>query len=210
MSNSTPVNQGEKAMEKKSPTFLHALKLWLIWNIVADMSLVVFVVGFVYAPDIPIPLVLVGISLVVGMIQWLAFIPRIKHSYWWILATALGWFVAEFSFIFYIWAAEDAWPTIDFDSIAWYILILVGATAGAVIGLLQWLVMWRQVRGAGWWILGSVLGWSTVGCATYVLFYTDMGMLGVVVVLSFMGMITGVAYAYLFTQPSQKRLSYSG
>ena len=88
-------------MKTNSHTFLHALKLWLIWNVLADLSLAIIIGSgwqltehpggdahsfycclLIYPP--------LG-SPIVGLIQWLAFINRIKHSYMWILTTALGY-----------------------------------------------------------------------------------------------------------------------
>lgn len=209
-------------MEKSSNTFLHAQNLWVIWNLLVFLSLLVVTViggfgwmlisqglGYVYLPDdldflLPVPLSLLIGCLLAGLVQWLAFRGRIKYSYLWILATALGWFFAAISLFIFTFTREGVFPPwISLSSIQWN--LLAGATAGMVIGLLQWLVLWRQVRGAGWWILGSILGWASVGCAFYLTSLTENDSFSVLGFVA-MGMITGVAYAYLFSQPDDKRL----
>lgn len=203
-------------MEKKNHTFLYAMKLWLIWNVLADLSLVIFIVGNMaiymvaqfagYVPDVLlfsiyllIPMLL---SLIVGLIQWIAFKSRIKHAYWWILATALGWSVAGILlfYLYGIYLSETYASSIG-------MAFLTEAIVGAVIGLSQWLVLRGQVREDGLWLEGSILGWACAGCAAFVLSQTSMGIVGALVGLSIMGMITGVAHAYLFSQPSQTRFS---
>ena len=102
-------------MEKSSNTFLYAWNLWVEWNLLIYLSMLVFaVIGFVawilislglgYVPPAeidyllrnPLSLVYVPPSLLIvcllaGLVQWLAFKGRIKYSYLWIWATALGW-----------------------------------------------------------------------------------------------------------------------
>ena len=41
----------------------------------------------------------------------------------------------------------------------------VGAIGGAVLGVLQWLVLRRQLARAGWWIEASTVGWAVGGAA---------------------------------------------
>jgi hypothetical protein len=201
---------GETAMQKKSHAFLHALKLWLIWNALADISLVIFVViiyvtfaaGFAISmnEDSPIAIdatiLLLGFvcaPLMIGLLQRIAFNHRITNSYWWIFATALGWgILAVLIFLVFI------------DSNSRWMDFLVGALIGALIGLLQWLVLRGRVSGAGWWVLGSILGWAcSLWAVNFLYWQTGLGDAGIIVGLLLMGMITGVAYAYLFSQPSQ-------
>ena len=34
---------------------------------------------------------------------------------------------------------------------------------GAAVGVLQWLVLQRQIAGSGWWMLASGVGWVVSG-----------------------------------------------
>ncbi len=221
-------------MESNGHTLLRAVKLWLIWNLLADSSLVISLVFFAmvlvliscstdyfiflgnYAPQIVFLLILVLGSLFAGLIQWLAFIDRIKQSYAWIIATTLGYSLT--GIWLYLWF--ELLP-VEFPSpVEIGIATLAGAFGGGVIiGLLQWLVLRGKVSGAGWWLLGSILGWVCTGLvytglSIFVFSQTsNTGMLGelerLVLLLYVLGlfpmsMITGIAYAYLFTQPSQR------
>lgn len=153
-------------MEKKNHTFLYAMKLWLIWNVVADLSIVIIIGGpialemlYTDAVDIFSPslmpflisrlLLPLGSVLIVGLIQWIAFIHKIKHSYWWIVATALGWSVAGISLMICLYLfPTDYWGPNPIE-----LWILAGTMVGALIGLPQWLVLRGKVSGAGWWLL---------------------------------------------------------
>ena len=99
-----------------------------------------------------------------------------------------------------------------FESESFIILIglvfLAGSISGWLIGWPQYWVLRGKVSGAGLWLEASILGWTCAVCAAYVLMQTSLGILGAFVGLSFMGMVTGVAYAYLLTQPSQNLSSY--
>lgn len=199
-------------MQKKSHTFLHALKLWLIWMLLCELSLAGFgwiwltleqsgsgdahsyYFGLLCFPPLGSP--------IVGLIQSLAFIHRIKHSYMWILPTALGYTLAWIVFWFIIsllWSSESFIIGIG-------IVFLAGSISGMVIGWLQYGVLWGKVYGAILWLEASILGWACAACAAYVLSQTSLGTVGALVGLLPMGMITGIAYAYLFSQPVQKRL----
>ena len=217
-------------MKKQNQTFLHALKLWLIWNVLVDLSLVILV-GFTiitilplsqelgYSPDSEIfPVIMLGFlvgSLFAGLIQWPAFIHRIKQSYDWIFATALGYSLAIIILFlllrFIYWVIDKYLADFEFSTVIDFGIITLGlAIFGAVSGLIQWLILRGKVSESGCWLLGSVLGWACAGCAAFVLWQTGMREVGALVGLSFMGMITGVAYAYLFSQPVQKRSSNEG
>jgi hypothetical protein len=56
-----------------------------------------------------------------------------------------------------------------------------GAVVGAVSGVAQWLILRRQVRRAGWWILASTVGWAVGGAV------------GGAVGLAVVGAVSGVA-----------------
>ena len=63
----------------------------------------------------------------------------------WVVATAVGWVVG-----FAICEAFSAFlKSLNSD----------GLVIGAGIGIAQWLVL-RQIRGAGWWILASIIGFG--------------------------------------------------
>lgn len=95
------------------------------------------------------------------------------------------------------------------------VFFLAGPIAGAVIGLPQWLVLRRKVPKAGLWLAASIVGWACAFWAVGAASQTGERSLGslidplIVMLIGLlpMGMITGVAYAYLFTQPGQREFS---
>jgi hypothetical protein len=213
---------GEKALE---PTFLHALKLWLFWNVIADLSLVVFVVPIWIAMWLPelgyesdmsifsprfLGLLLGGILM--GLIQGIAFMNPINRAYWWTLATALGSFLAVILLLFYLPYASNVLEGVE-------VLLAIGAIVGVAIGLPQWLVLRGMVPEAGWWLVWSGTGWACAFSAPYLLTQSGEGILASfantslgefiypIIGLLLVGMITGIAFAYLFSQPNDKRLS---
>jgi len=56
--------------------------------------------------------------------------------FWWVLANAMGWAASTV-------VGQD----------------MAGAVLGPVAGVVQWLVLRRQIRKGGWWVLASVIGW---------------------------------------------------
>ena len=92
--------------------------------------------------------------------------------------------------------------------------VVSGAVGGAAIGILQWLVLRRQVSGAGWWVLASTMGWA-VGSGLGLLVFRTVALavssdaafivalsVGAAVDGAAMGAITGFALVKLLRQPA--------
>jgi hypothetical protein len=100
------------------------------------------------------------ISLLTGVVQyWLLrrFLPRMG---WWVLATAAGWLLG-FVLIFGPFGVLAYFRTAD----PW----VVDATfvvMGLSIGVGQWLLLRRRLPRAGWWIVGTAVGWGLIRLAT--------------------------------------------
>jgi len=76
---------------------------------------------------------------------------------------------------------------------------VVGALGGAVVGILQWLVLRRQVSRAGWWVLASTVG---LGLSMAVAgAFLDMELVGLLVGGAVLGAVTGGALVWLLRQP---------
>ena len=98
---------------------------------------------------------------------------------WWVLANTVGWAVGG-----YVGVA-----VVNTD-VAW----IVGAGAcGTVLGVLQWLVLRRQVARAGRWVLASTVGWIVGGPLA--------GIGGWVVLGAVYGAITGPVLVRLLRKP---------
>ncbi len=94
---------------------------------------------------IPVGMSIAGLAL--GLGQWPVLLKRLRGAAWWVLASVLGWGTIGF---FYWLLPDSAILNIPF-------VIFVSAAVLAAMG--QWLVLRRQVRRAGWWIVGSAVGW---------------------------------------------------
>ena len=95
---------------------------------------------------------LVFAGLLGGLAQWLVLRRRLAKADWWLLATSLGVLLGAglglLCLVFGPWGSGMA---------------LALAVAGAVLGLLQWLVLAGQVKGAGFWIIATMLGYILGG-----------------------------------------------
>lgn len=91
-----------------------------------------------------VALVTAGVS--AGVMQWLVLYRRIPRAWQWILATAAGWLGGLAIMIAAIPPGLGA---------------LSGTVLGTTTGIMQWILLRRQVRWAGWWIAVSALAWAT-------------------------------------------------
>jgi WD40 repeat protein len=207
-----------KTIDSKS--LVSGLKLWCLWILATNVGLAIAVA-------------LVGISLylafydrtpslvdlteafsisgalsgaIIGLCHWLVLRSKISGGSYWIPATAIGLSVSGII----VGIVLGMMSSSKFDAIPFAILFAgLGATiVGGAIGLSQWLVIHRKVKQANWWILATIVGWN---CAIYaVLFMTKLpinGLIAVPVGATILGMVTGVAFVFLFDQSSHRALN---
>lgn len=89
------------------------------------------------------------IGFFVGLTQWLVLRGRLNHTGWWILLSTIGFGVGKAMGA----SIADAVP----GAVG---LALDGAVIGGLLGILQWLVLRRQVAVAGRWVAASALAWA--------------------------------------------------
>jgi hypothetical protein len=93
---------------------------------------------------------------------------QVGWGFWlqWLLASTVGWFVGFI--ISWLLAAiilgEDNGINVLKLILGYF---MGGAALGSVVGLMQWLVLRRQVSRAGWWVLASAAGFAVVGGGGY-------------------------------------------
>jgi hypothetical protein len=90
-----------------------------------------------------------------GLCQWLLLINRLPGINRWPLMTTIGWAV---SWAILMWFPDI--PSIDFFAGGLIPIIIVPLAGGAMVGLLQWLLLRRWLRHAGWWIVATAVGWA--------------------------------------------------
>lgn len=127
----------------------------------------------------------------IGLMQWLVLQQHLAKSGAWFLTSAVAMFVGT--------AASDLLPIfLRLPSISIELFIQWGLF-GLVSGLLQWIILQRQVHYARWWILANLLAGSLAG----IFFTDDLGLIGGCLGWAFSGIITGGVMFFLL----QKRKS---
>lgn len=86
---------------------------------------------------------------IAGVLQWLVLRPHVPASRWWMVASAVGAYVAFL--LLSVVVLGNA--------------LLIYTTAGLLMGIAQWPVLRKRVPRAGWWIAASALGYVAGGAA---------------------------------------------
>ena len=90
-----------------------------------------------------------------GLLQYLILRHYLPGMGWWIPATALSWLL-PFGIMRLVYFLLPAGLAVD----STLLNALLIALMGSLIGLIQWLVLRKHVRQAGWWILACAVGWG--------------------------------------------------
>jgi len=134
-------------------------RVWFLWLMAASVGWGQGVYWGWYIPTEPktlqaVPAVITAgyLGLVVGgcligALQWLVIRKHVAGALRWV-AASIGAAAIVGVVIFGVGLFDEA--------AGWYAGVSVFGTAA---GLLQWLVLRRQVPGAGWWILAGTVGW---------------------------------------------------
>jgi hypothetical protein len=142
---------------------------WFQWMVATAAG---WVIGTLLFPG----LATVTIGVALGVLQWFLLKSWIREAWWWIVATAFGWALG--SLIFLLFFPEE-------------MVVAAGLVFGLTTGLAQWIVISRFVRWSGWWVIASVVAWTT-GIALFP---------GIVLPGVIAGLISATAIAWLFTFP---------
>jgi hypothetical protein len=111
----------------------------------------------------------------------------VKRSGWWVIASALGW-SAGFS-IGAAFAQRLGLSDIFFG-------VIVGFVTGAILGILQWLVLRQNVLSAGWWVPASIFAWTSS------MLYYRPGVTGAGAYYGILsGLVTGTVLLWLIYRP---------
>ena len=146
---------------------------------------------------------------VAGALQWLVLRRQVARAGWWVvtgimsgavvgvLAVGLGWGVSVVGRLVggAAWGANwgPDWSADPGGDVGWVAGVAAG---GTVLGVLQWLVLRRQVARAGWWVLASTVGWVVGGLVSGI---TDAAV-GWAVLGAVYGAITGAVLVWLLRQ----------
>jgi hypothetical protein len=114
-------------------------------------------------PSLSLILIVFILGLAGGFIQWLVLRRRIGGTGWWVPASGFGFPIA-------LVVADGAGRRLDIAA-----PILMGVLFGVLSGILPWLVLYRRVPRAGWWIPAHLLG-SLVGGALGIVAFHAMAL----------------------------------
>ena len=135
------------------------------------------------------------VGLIIGLAQWLVLCNRFPKSGWWILATAIGFGLAwspAWNLAFAI--LSSGWGNWRY-SIEWPIVL--GVT-GAIVGLLQWLVLRRWVYRSGRWIVTSPLAGIAAGVLAMIVFDIVFRNVDSPTLAWFLPVITGLTAGFVY------------
>jgi hypothetical protein len=112
--------------------------LWFYWIMATTLG---WLIGNFFFKGIPV--IISGV--IIAALQWSVLFKRIQKAWQWIILSSFGWIGGYILFIIFV-------PSMNF---------LVGPVLGGSVGILQWLLLRKEVHWAGWWIIISILAWTT-------------------------------------------------
>ena len=146
---------------------------WFQWMMATTAG---WILGRFLLPNLAMVVIGVGI----GVLQFFVLQFKIRRAWRWIVATVLGWTVG--SALIFLFVQDGA----DF---------LAGLFIGSSLGVAQWMILKQEVNWSAWWIIISIVGWTT-----------GIGLLpGIFLTGVLAGAITGIAIELLFRFPKMKK-----
>lgn len=178
--------------ENKTEFFPPGCGLWLSWVFANLIGMTLgWALGWWISSLVPGIISTATLALTVGLclgfMQWLTLRGYINSSLWWLASTSVGWLVGFTVGVKLV--SSLGWTGVLFG-------LMVGATTGLILGVLQWLVLRKQVSKAGWWLPISIIGWTSA------LLYYLPGVTAIGIIYGLLsGMLTGLAILWLVYRP---------
>lgn len=91
-----------------------------------------------------IPIVISGVA--IAVLQWTVLYKRIPKSWQWAVYSSVAWVVGYILFVIFIPGEMG---------------FLFGPMIGAILGAVQWFILREVFDLAGWWIVISIMAWTT-------------------------------------------------
>ena len=113
--------------------------LWFYWIMATTLG---WLTGSLFLSAIPI--VISGAA--IAAFQWAVLYKRIQKAWRWAIFSSLGWIAGYILFVI-LFPADMGF--------------LLGPLLGGVVGIVQWLLLRKEVDWAGWWMIVSILAWTT-------------------------------------------------
>ena len=133
----------------------HGFALWLAWTLATALGMLLGLLAFLpFVPMIGLGLARVLVPLVaglfVGLLQWLALKPYLTHSVDWVVNGGASWSLG-YAFALVVIQLLNRTPL---GALMGYLLF------GAIIAVVQWPVLRREIRHAWPWVLTNVGAWA--------------------------------------------------
>ena len=113
--------------------------LWFLWIMATTL-------GWLVTNFLAAGVSYVAAGFAISLLQSFVLQGRIPHAFRWVIAGTIGWAIG--------------WLVVFF-AVPNDLEIINGLVVGLAMGIAGWLVLRREVHWAGWWIMLSVMGWTT-------------------------------------------------
>src|SRR5574342_656169 len=113
--------------------------LWFYWIMATTLG---WLLGSIFFQGIPG--IISGVA--VAGFQWAVLYKRIPNAWRWAVVSSLAWILGYILFVVFFAANLG---------------FLVGPLVGGTVGIAQWLLLRKIVDWAGWWVIISILAWTT-------------------------------------------------
>jgi hypothetical protein len=144
-------------------------KLWFYWIMATTL-------GWLVTNFLAIGVSYIAAGFAISLLQGFVLQSRISHAFRWVVAGTTGWAIGWLIVLFAVPSGLE---------------IINGLVVGLAMGIAGWFVLRREVHWAGWWIIMSVVGWTT-GLALVPGFLSTGSMAGA---------LTGIALEFLLRNP---------
>lgn len=91
-----------------------------------------------------IPVIISGVA--IAALQWAVLYRRIQNAWRWAILSSLGWIIGYILFVVFFSTPMG---------------FMFGPVMGGTVGTVQWVLLRKEVDWAGWWIIISILAWTT-------------------------------------------------
>jgi len=169
--------------------------VWIVANFlgVATIGAILFIFPFLKSiPGRLVSSLMIGVP--IGLAQWIALRRVAPISILWTLTISAGLILGlEAGPIL-----SGIWGDIDDESVL--ALTYFCTTMGFIVGLVQWLFLWRHFNKSAFWLLGSAVGLGLGICLVLVSdLINQSGIISIILVTLVYAIATGLAASWLPT-----------
>jgi hypothetical protein len=145
---------------------------WALWT----MWIMATTLGWLVTNFLAVGVSYIAAGFAISLLQSFVLQRKISHPVQWVIACTIGWAIA---WLIVLFAVPNGLEIVN------------GFVVGLAMGIAGWLVLRREVRWAGWWIMLSIVGWTT-GLALLPGFLSTGATAGA---------LTGIALEFLLRNP---------